>query len=277
MKTILVTGADGQLGHCLRDIAAFYPDYKFIFTDLDITSSAAVTTCITEAKPSWIVNTAAYTSVDDAESDVETARLLNATAVSYLVDAAKSVGAGFIHISTDYVFAGNNPDPLTEDDPAEPISVYGQTKLEGEKAALTYDRTTVLRTGWLYSEYGTNFVKTILSMSSNRDSVRVVSDQWGSPTSAHDLSKAIMTVIEKPSYGLFHFSNEGVTSRALFAEEILSGTDTSVEHISTQDYPQQAPRPAFTILSKHKFTSTFGIDIPEWEASLSEVLHKLKF
>lgn len=281
MDKILVTGADGQLGRCLRDIASFYTDFSFIFTDvaeLDITSREAVMSYINELHPSWIVNAAAYTAVDKAESDVETARLLNATAVSYLVDVAKSAGAGLVHISTDYVFHGDNPEPLTEQSPCDPLSVYGRTKLEGEKAALSYDRSIVLRTGWLYSEYGRNFVKTILSLSSNHDSIRVVADQWGTPTSAHDLSKAIMTVIQNPVYGLFHFSDEGLTCWALFAEEIISksGCKCTVEHISTPEYPLPAKRPQYSILSKKKFVSTFNVDIPEWEISLDDVLHKLK-
>lgn len=277
---ILVTGANGQLGNCLREIAE-QTDHSFVFTDfeeLDITNKKAVCDFVNEQQPDWIVNAAAYTAVDKAESDLEKARLLNATAVGYLAKAAKDVEAGIVHISTDYVFKGDNPNPLTEEEMTAPVSAYGKTKLEGEILVQEYNPDhIIIRTAWLYSTFGNNFIKTMRRIAVDKDTISVVSDQWGSPTSAHDLAKAILTAVENPIPGIYHFSNEGVTNWALFAEEImmLSGIECKVNHITTEEYPTPAKRPEYSILSKKKFKDTFKITIPEWEASLEEVINKL--
>lgn len=285
-KTILVTGANGQLGSCLREladanVAVLGASCKFVFTDvaeLDITSSQAVATMFKEVQPDWVINCAAYTAVDKAESDIEIARLLNATAVGILAEEASKVGAGIIHISTDYVFKGDDPQPRVETDATEPQSIYGVTKLEGEKlVAAKNSKHIIIRTSWLYSVYGNNFVKTMRRLGSEKTEIGVVCDQWGSPTSAHDLANAILTAINKPVYGVFHFSNEGVTNWALFAEEIMkfSALKCRVNHITTDQYPTPAKRPQYSLMSKGGFSKTFGVVIPEWEISLEDVIQKL--
>ncbi len=277
---LLITGANGQLGNCLREIAPTVR-HKFVFTDyeeLDITNPEAVHTMFNAEKPDWVINCAAYTAVDKAEGDEEMARKLNATAVDYLAKYSAAVGAGLVHISTDYVFKGDNPQPLSENEPTAPVSVYGKTKLEGEKFAELNPAHIIIRTSWLYSQFGKNFVKTMRDLGAAKAEINVVGDQWGSPTSAADLAKAIIVAVEKPKYGTYHFSNEGVTSWALFAEEImhLSGIECLVNHISTEEYPTAATRPAYSLLDKHKFTTTFGITIPEWESSLEDVIQILE-
>lgn len=278
-KTILVTGGNGQLGNCLRELAVS-STHKFIFTDvaeLDITSSVAVGAILESERPDWVVNCAAYTAVDKAESEPELARLINATAVGILADEAAKIGAGIVHISTDYVFKGDNPEPRIESDPTEPQSVYGVTKLEGEHLAARNPKHIIIRTSWLYSIYGNNFVKTMRRLGAERAEIGVVADQWGSPTSAHDLAQAILAAIEKPEPGVYHFSNEGTTSWAIFAEEIMSmsGLECKVNHITTSDYPTPAKRPEYSIMNKSKFVTQFGFIIPDWEVSLERVIQKL--
>ncbi len=279
--TLLVTGANGQLGMSLRELAPTVR-HKFIFTDieeLDITSPEAVETILNNEKPDWIINCAAYTAVDKAQSEEAMARELNATAVKILSERSAELGISLLHISTDYVFEGENPNPLKEDEPTNPQSVYGTTKLEGEGFAALNPKHIIIRTSWLYSAHGNNFVKTMQGLGATRSEISVVSDQWGSPTSADDLAKAIIVATEKPKYGLYHFAGEGATSWALFAEEIfaLSGIDCTVNHITTEEYPTDATRPKFSLLDKHKFASTFAVTIPEWEASLEEVISKIEF
>lgn len=277
-KKILVTGANGQLGSCLRELAAT-EKANFVFTDvaeLDITSSEAVRAMFEAEKPDWVVNCAAYTAVDKAESEPEKAELLNATAAGILATEAAKIGAGIVHISTDYVFKGDDPEPRKEDDPTEPQSVYGKTKLKSEQLVAQNPKHIILRTSWLYSIYGNNFVKTMQRLGAEKPEIGVVADQWGSPTSAHDLAKAILVAIDKPEYGIYHFSNEGVTNWALFAEEVmaLSGLDCTVNHITTDQYPTPAKRPEYSLMSKAKFSETFGIEIPEWEVSLEKIIKK---
>lgn len=278
-RTILVTGANGQLGNCLREIAPT-TTHRFIFTDvteLDITSRDAVRAMFDREKPDWVVNCAAYTAVDKAESQPDLALMLNATAVEILATEAQRIGAAIVHVSTDYVFKGNDAEPRKETDPTEPQSVYGATKLDGEKAAVLNPRHIILRTSWLYSIYGNNFVKTMRRLGAEKSEISVVADQWGSPTSAHDLARAIITTIDKPEYGIYHFSNEGITNWAIFAEEIMtqSGLDCKVNHITTDQYPTAAKRPEFSIMAKDKFSSVFNVVIPEWEISLEDVIQKL--
>lgn len=278
-KTILVTGANGQLGNCLRELAVG-SSHKFIFTDvadLDITSVDAVRTLMERERPDWVVNCAAYTAVDKAESEPDLALLLNATAVGILADEAAHIEAGIVHVSTDYVFKGDNPEPRIETDATEPQSVYGVTKLEGEVQAAKNPKHIIIRTSWLYSVYGNNFVKTMRRLGAEKAEIGVVADQWGSPTSAHDLAKAILVAIEKPEYGVYHFSNEGITNWAIFAEQIMELSDLKckVNHITTSEYPTPAKRPEYSIMSKTKFCNTFDYVIPEWEAALEEVIEKI--
>ena len=289
-NVILVTGADGQLGRCLREIEGRWREYGFIFTDvaeLDITDRNAVRAAMQEHKPRWVINAAAYTAVDKAESEPDIAHRLNALAVENLAVESAAVEAGLVHISTDYVFSGNDPHPLREDAPTGPQGVYGATKLEGEKMAARNPRSIVIRTSWLYSVYGNNFVKTMLRLGAERGEVAVVADQWGSPTSAHDLAGAVMAAVNavaavnamnKPSYGTFHYCNRGTTNWALFAEEImaLGGLECRVKHITTAEYPTAARRPAYSILDTHRFEAAFGVNIPEWEMSLEKVIRRLK-
>lgn len=277
---LLITGANGQLGNSLREIAPTLP-HKFIFTDieeLDITNPEAVESLIERERPDFVINCAAYTAVDKAESDMKMAELLNATAVKILASASAKHLAGLVHISTDYVFKGDDPTPRTESDETSPISAYGITKLKGEKFAALNPNHIIIRTSWLYSTYGNNFVKTMLRLGSEKSELGVVGDQWGSPTSAHDLAKAIIVAVEKPKTGIYHFSNEGATSWALFAEEImmLGNRKCEINHITTQEYPTAAKRPEFSLMSKAKFAKEFKIKIPEWESSLEEVIAKLE-
>ena len=286
-KTIIITGANGQLGSCLKEVEESYPQYKFIFTDideLDITDKGAVKQFFDNNNPSWVINSAAYTAVDKAESEPTTAQLINTTAVGILADSSSKAGAGFVHISTDYVFDGTATAPITEEEPTNPRSVYGATKLEGEKLAAANPKHIIFRTSWLYSIYGNNFVKTMLRLAQTNNEINVVGDQWGSPTSAHDLAEAIMKAIVAADtdtasdiYGIYHYSNEGSASWALFAEEVmlLKGLNCKVNHIPTTDYPTPATRPAYSIMNKIKFTTTFKAVVPEWELSLENVMEKL--
>lgn len=295
MNKIVVTGANGQLGNELRDIdrgGAYAGRYAFVFTDvaeLDITDRAAVRAFMEAERPQWIINAAAYTAVDKAETDAERAEMLNAEAVRNLVSGAEAAGAGFVQISTDYVFDGHMPDdrrPLAENDPTGPRSVYGSTKLEGERYALGYERGFVVRTAWLYSTYGNNFVKTMLRLGAERPEIGVVADQWGTPTYAADLAAAIMRMIERADavpqrdsglFGLYHYTNEGVATWCDFAGEImrLAGRNCTVKGIATAEYPTLAERPAWSVLSKEKIRNAFGLDIPDWRESLAECIRAL--
>ncbi|MEG2755653.1 MAG: dTDP-4-dehydrorhamnose reductase [Mucinivorans sp.] len=282
---IIITGGNGQLGNCLRDIAKDFPKYEFLFTDvaeLDITEPERVAEFLEAERPQWVVNAAAYTAVDKAESNVEMARLLNATAVGILAEQSAKVGAAYVQISTDYVFDGSGKSLLTEQMNPNPQSVYGVTKLEGEKLAALNPEYIILRTSWLYSAYGNNFVKTMRRLGAEKSEISVVADQWGSPTSADDLALAIMTAIVKADhgadvYGLYHFSNEGSTCWADFARLIMEYSELSctVKGITTAEYPTPAVRPAFSVMSKAKFSQTFDVVIPEWEDSLEKLIHKL--
>ncbi len=281
MKTkILVTGCDGQLGRSLQDAVNNYPNFEFVFTDikeLDICSQSAVREYLLSQQPQWVINAAAYTNVDKAESETQKALELNATAVGYLAEESKNIEAGFVHISTDYVFRGDEPKALTEEDLPSPISVYGITKLQGEIEAQKNPRHIILRTSWLYSKYGKNFVKTMMQLSTEKSDVSVVADQWGSPTLADDLVIAIMTAIQNPTYGIYHFSNEGVATWAMFAEKIMEliGSDCVVKSITSKEFNSEAERPEYSILNKEKFSKTFGVTIPDWEISLENFIEKL--
>jgi len=282
---ILVTGSNGQLGNEMRRVAATaLAQHEFIFTDvaeLDITDAAAVLKAAEGVQV--IVNCAAYTNVDKAEDERDMARLINATAVRNLAAAAKACGALLIHISTDYVFGGDGNTPYTEDASPRPLGVYGATKLEGEQAISSVGcRAIVLRTAWLYSVHGKNFVKTMRSLMSSRPQIKVVFDQVGSPTYAGDLADAIGSIIEaNPAggqLGIFHFSNEGVCSWYDFAIAIrnLSGLSScDVLPCHSCEFPSKVKRPSFSVLDKAKIRAAFGIRIPHWRESLIACIKQL--
>ena len=285
-KNILITGANGQLGNCLRDLAADFQDkYNFYYTDvaeLDITDAAAIEAYIVDNQIDIILNAAAYTAVDKAEDDKENAYRINCTAVKNLAEAAKKHGLFLVHISTDYVFPGDACTPYTETDPTGPLSVYGRTKLAGEQAIVESGcRAVIIRTSWLYSEYGNNFVKTMLRLGAERDVVKVVCDQVGGPTYAGDLAGAVLKMLgHQPETGVefYHFANEGVCSWYDFAKAImeLGGMDCRVEAIPTSEYPAKAHRPAFSVFNLGKIKRTLSYEIPYWRDSLLLVISKLQ-
>lgn len=282
MKRILVTGGDGQLGMSLRQKIKEKPpiDCTFVFTDvqeLDIMDEMFVKTYFYSNKFDYIVNCAAYTAVDKAEENKEIAENLNTHAVKYLAQASASQKATLIQISTDYVFSGEESTPRKEDDPVSPLGVYGLTKLEGEKMAQKYNsKHYILRTAWLYSPYGHNFVKTMLNLFEQKKEISVVNDQIGSPTNALDLAETILTIIQNDieAYGIYHYSNEGECSWFQFAEEIkkLSNSDSKIIPVSTEEYKTPAKRPKYSLLDKTKIKTTFGITIPNWKVSLKNIL-----
>ena len=287
---ILITGANGQLGHEMRNVLASDQRFNALFTDvagddisvLDITNEEAVERIIADNAIAIIINCAAYTAVDAAEDDEATATLLNANAVGILARVAKRHGARMVHISTDYVFDGNGCIPYTEDMPTNPQSAYGRTKLDGERQLLDAlgDNAVILRTAWLYSPYGKNFVKTMLTLGKDKPALKVVFDQVGSPTCARDLAHAIVTVITADDWhpGIYHFSNEGVISWYDFTLAIhrLAGITTcDVQPCHSDEFPAKAHRPAYSVLDKTKFKATFGVTVPYWLDSLQDTLHQL--
>lgn len=250
--------------------------------ELDITDFNAILQTVKEKEIQIIVNCAAYTNVDKAENDFDIANALNNIAVGRLANAAKAQNATLIHISTDYVFNGNNHIPYTEDDITDPIGVYGKTKLAGEetikKVGCNY---IILRTAWLYSKWGNNFVKTMQKLTLEKDSLSVIFDQIGSPTYAKDLAHAISLIIERNmlnQQGIYHYSNEGVCSWFDFAKEIceLSGHNCNITPIHSQEYPSKVTRPHYSVLDKTKFKETFGIPVPYWKDSLKKCINELK-
>ena len=282
---ILVTGSDGQLGRSIQQRNSLYPDFKFDFTDidqLDITDKSALKLHIEATKPDVIIHCAAYTAVDKAEGEREKAFLLNATAVEYLARLALENEILLIHISTDFVFDGKSNKPYIEEDIAQPISTYGKSKLAGEKAILKYAPNAIIfRTSWLYSEYGHNFVKTILRLAAERSEIKVVSDQVGTPTYAGDLADAILKILQsnyQPNgVQLVHYSNEGFASWYDFAEEIIeiNNLKCTVHPIKTDEYPLPAKRPNYSVMSKEKFKQYFHTNILEWKESLKVFLKNL--
>ena len=281
---ILITGCNGQLGNELQLLEKNYPNHQWLNTDveeLDITNQLAVNQFVAENKVDGIVNCAAYTAVDKAESDRQLATALNTEAPAYLAAAIEKRGGWLLHISTDYVFDGTNHTPYAETDTPCPDSVYGSTKLAGEMGVMKFCRKTmIIRTGWLYSTFGNNFVKTMLRLGRERDKLGVVFDQVGTPTYAHDLAQAIMTAIEqgvKP--GIFHFSDEGVCSWYDFAKAIhrMAGINRcQVSPLHTEEYPTPASRPHYSVLDKTKIKQTYGIVIPQWEESLQKCLERME-
>lgn len=286
---ILVTGAYGQLGNELKILSADYPEWQFLFTDadtLDITNDFSVHSFFDRNKPDFVINCAAYTAVDKAETDIETAEKVNSLAPEILAKAAAKTGVKLIHVSTDYVFDGTGHLPYTETDPVGPASVYGKTKLEGENRALAANQQImIIRTSWLYSSFGNNFVKTMLRLGHERGLINVVFDQVGTPTYAADLASLILFIIAgaeaKPEDfvpGVYHYSNEGVASWYDFAKTIfeLSEMNVRVNPVRSDQFPTAAKRPAFSVLDKTKIKTTFCAEIPYWKDSLEICLRKLK-
>ncbi len=285
-KRILITGANGQLGNEMRRLGEVSPN-AYIYTDvaeLDITNDSAVSAFVKENAVDIIVNCAAYTNVDKAESDEATAELINATAVENLAKAMKAVNGTLFHVSTDYVFGNEGNTPRTEDMPLNPLGVYGRTKLHGEQAiAAVGCKAIIIRTAWLYSEFGNNFLKTMLRLTAEREQLNVVFDQVGTPTYAGDLALAIFSIIEGGLYagneGVYHFSNEGVCSWYDFATEIAiaaGNTNCKVLPCHSSEFPSPVTRPSFSVLDKSKIKNTFGIDIPHWRDSMLYCIKRLK-
>lgn len=280
---ILVTGANGQLGNEMQVIAKENPQHTYYFTDvqeLDICDKQAVWTYIVEKQIDLIVNCAAYTAVDKAEDNPELAYKLNCEAAKQLACAAQSVGAAMIQVSTDYVFDGTAHTPYTEDCETCPNSVYGTTKLQGETEVMNNcEKAVVIRTAWLYSTFGNNFVKTMIRLGKERETLGVVFDQIGTSTYANDLAKVIFAIINKGIVrGIYHFSNEGVCSWYDFTVAIhrLAGiTSCKVNPLHTAEYPAKANRPPYSVLDKTKIKTTFDIEIPHWEESLKRCIDTL--
>ena len=283
---ILVTGANGQLGCEMRRLGAVSPN-NYIFTDvaeLDITNADAVMHVARHYSIDAIVNCAAYTNVDKAESDEATAELINATAVANLAAAMKEVGGTLFHVSTDYVFGSEGNTPRTEDMPLNPLGVYGRTKLHGEQAILESGcKALIFRTAWLYSEFGNNFLKTMMRLTAEKEQLNVVFDQVGTPTYAGDLALAIFSIIEAGVYegneGVYHFSNEGVCSWYDFAVEIAAVAGNTGCHINpchSSEFPSPVKRPPYSVLDKTKIKNTFDIDIPHWRESMEYCIKRIK-
>lgn len=281
---ILVTGANGQLGSEIRDISNQFPEFQFLFTDqatLPITDKDAVEKCFEDFKPDFCINCAAYTAVDKAEDPAEYDRVVavNTLAPGYLAAAAAKHHSRFIQVSTDYVFAGNGTEPYTETDATAPVSVYGKTKLEGEQLALAKTDAIVIRTAWVYSAYGKNFVKTMLQLMDTKPSIKVVSDQYGTPTYAADLAAAILKIIKSGEWhpGIYHYTNDGQINWHEFASAIkeITNADCEVKAIPTIEYPTPAKRPAWSVLDKSKIKETYQIEIPDWRSSLEVCIQRL--
>jgi dTDP-4-dehydrorhamnose reductase len=287
MTTILVTGASGQLGSEIRERSVRFSGYNFVFTDvneLDITDARAAASYITELSPSWIINCAAYTAVDMAEDEEDRATLINGSAVGNIVNALVGSDCRLIHISTDYVFDGNSPVPYSENDIPSPASAYGRSKLAGEKAAMCRPQTMIIRTSWLYSSYGSNFVKTILGKAGSSQTISVVFDQVGSPTYAADLASAILEIISgiiqnRLNFipGIFNYSNEGICSWYDIANEIViaAGSECKVIPVRSSAWPSKVKRPAYSVLDKARIKENYSLTIPHWRTSLNNCISKI--
>jgi len=289
MDKVLVIGAGGQLGHCIRKIVAqraiegvVFPDEK----DANILDIPNLEVLFEREKPAYVINCAAYTAVDKAEDEAEIAKAINETGAKNLAQLCKQHQATLVHISTDFVFEGSEVKLLKEDDIARPINVYGATKLNGELAIIKeLDHHIIIRTSWLYSEYGNNFVKTMLKLGAERDELNIIADQVGTPTYAIDLANTIFDIIQnsEKKYGIYHFSNEGVTSWYDFAKAIfdLSGANVSVKDVKvnpipTSAYPTKAKRPHFSVMDKTKIKTDYNINVPYWLDSLAKCIKELK-
>lgn len=287
MAVILITGSDGQLGNELKLSSKNYSGYEFVFTDidtLDVTDREALNETIKRTEPDWIINCVAYNFVDKAETDQENAFRINSVAPGNIAEAIKGTDCKLIHVSTDYVFDGSSAFPYNENSVTNPQSAYGRSKLKGEKNALRHPYTMIIRTAWLYSSFGNNFLKTILRLSSEKESLPVVFDQTGTPTYAADLADAILTIISKVirnqsvfTAGIYHFSNEGVCSWYDFATEIVNekGSKCRIIPILSKDFHSVAKRPAYSVLDKSKIKETYGLEIPHWREGLQRCMKLL--
>ena len=283
MKKIIILGAKGQLGNEFQELEKQFPSFTFFFYDvaeMDIVNKDLVEKGISEIKPDYVVNCAAYTAVDKAETDEELAYAINSEAVRNIAVACAVNGVKFIHISTDYVFDGEASEPYNEDSPVNPFSVYGLSKLHGEKEALQADKEVIIiRTAWVYSTYGNNFVKTMMRLMMTKPEIGVVADQYGSPTYARDLAVAIMQIISDGKWvpGIYHFTNDGVINWFDFASEIrkLSGLSCIIHPNTTDQYPTPAKRPKYSVLDKTKIQQTFGVKLKKWKESLEDCLRKM--
>ncbi|SKB74212.1 dTDP-4-dehydrorhamnose reductase [Salegentibacter holothuriorum] len=285
MKNILVTGAKGQLGSEIREIASQYPDFTFGFTDiaeLDITDKNAVVQFIVDNNIDIIINCAAYTAVDKAESEPELAEKINNTAVKYLAEVAKKYCSSIIHISTDYVFDGKNFQPYMPDHPTDPVNMYGETKLEGEKTLkkINPSGSVIIRTSWVYSSFGNNFVKTMLRLGGERKNLNVIYDQVGVPTYAADLAKFILDNclnLQNEEVKTYHYTNEGVCSWYDFAKEIMevANLNCKVAPIPTASYPTRANRPFYSLMDKTSLKEEFDVEILYWKDSLKDCIEKM--
>jgi dTDP-4-dehydrorhamnose reductase len=280
MKKILVTGANGQLGSELKELVNHYSQFEWVFADrsvLDLSDLGSISNVLDTIQPQIIINCAAYTAVDKAETETELADVLNHKAVDVLAQWTQSNGSQLIHVSTDYVFDGNSNMALTEEAPTGPINVYGKTKLAGEQACLRENpNAIVVRTSWVYSRFGNNFVKTMSKLMQERDSLTIVNDQIGSPTYAADLAQAILTIITHSNWqaGIYHFSNEGEISWYEFALAIreIGGFNCALSGIPSSDYPKPAQRPHYSLLDKSKIKNTFGVIVPGYRESLEKCM-----
>jgi len=280
---IIVSGKNGQLGSELKDIVSNHPQFEFHFfdrTELDIANAEHINTAFEKYRPAFFINTAAYTAVDKAETEQEQAWLINAEATGSIATACKAYNTKLVHVSTDYVFNGKGTQPYKEDDATDPINYYGYTKWMGEQLALQNNpQTIIIRTSWVYSAYGNNFVKTMLRLMKDRTDINVVADQFGSPTYAKDLAEAIIHIIVQNNFqpGIYHFSNSGEINWHTFAAAIKNAKHftCNVHAIPTSQYPTPAKRPAYSVMSKEKIQSTFHIQLKPWQESLAECLRHL--
>ena len=286
---VLVTGSNGQLGSEIQELTSLYSEINFIFNDvseMDICDADLLNKFIIEKNINSVINCAAYTAVDKAEENAEIAMRVNSIGVSNLVKALEMINGKLIHISTDYVFEGNNSQPYKESDPVCPVGVYGKTKRAGELAVINSKMDgIVIRTSWLYSTFGNNFLKTMLSLGKEKESLNVISDQFGTPTYARDLAKVCLDILSTFSNEninkkgkIYHYSNEGLASWYDFATAImdLEGLSCKVQAIRTVDYPTVAVRPHYSVLDKTKIKKNFNIEIPHWKESLKDCINKLK-
>lgn len=282
-KKILVTGAGGQLGSEIQVLRERHPSFEFLFVDKDempLDQPETIGSFIAELRPDWVISCGAYTAVDKAETEKELAFTINGDAAGAIAAGCSAVGARLIHISTDYVFDGNSAIPLKEEDATGPINIYGASKLKGEQLALQYNpETIIIRTAWVYSEFGHNFVKTMIRLMREKPSLTVIDDQVGSPTYAADLASVILQIVTSPKWvpGVYHYSNEGRISWYEFALAIkeITGSGCLVHPIPTSQYPTPARRPHYSLLDKRKIKFTYGVDVPDWRTSLVSCIARL--